>query len=385
MNVNKNRVYKYIFRLNNRDNTYSRMALRQGEKDKEYVVAFHNTLGQLLMTLKRILPEYKEDWKYCFETYKSTGRKQYIQTIEETLRPYMNEIINQNEEIFGQEYCPSQDTVELIPALDFRLLWKRLHHVSFTNQNELRNTKKAIFTYLRKMYLLASQSTQELDDYYKTEKNKSKLLLKLLNSFKMDKEVRKRVQTIEEKEMDDEQGMFGLDTIKDILGDDIVQPLLEILDSIIHDLKEEFGSLFQKNKNIQTTLLQLVGSPKLKELSQTIGEKVKKTIESGKIDLNTIYQRGLKILDIEKVKEFIYREIRKLNDPTLKEMVDNLFAKNPNEWTKEDLDMLRQRIPIQNMIENVLESYGLKGEEKKKILALVKQFQQSYIPTTTST
>lgn len=357
--------------------------LRKGELEKKYVVSFHNTFGQMLTSLKSVLPEMNDNLKTCFQYYKNTGRKEYIRLLENEMSCHIDMIIDNNEELFSSEYCPQKEKLELLPGLDFRIIWKKLHQVQFENRNELYNTKKAIFTYLRKLYLLANQCLQELDEYYKSEKGKSKLLLKLFNSFKMDREIKKKIREIEEQELNDERGMFGLDKISELLGDDLMKPIMEILDYVMSELKREFGDKFKDGANIQKSLMDLVSSERLGTISDKVGGKVKRMIDTGELDIEKIYNKVVTLFDVDKVKDIVYREVNKLNDPELKNIIDEMFKRKPQKWTMDDFNLLKERIPFENLISQVLESYGIKGAERSKIMEIFNQFKSEMQTNTT--
>ena len=116
--------------------------------DKKNIILFNNHLVQLLTIVKACMsssdPKYRDHNKMitrCYEKYKKTDRKVYIEYTIEKMRPHMKYIVEEDDYLFSDEY--SMMSLKLLSALDFKTFWE---YLSTSDEQEAWRHLKSLYT-----------------------------------------------------------------------------------------------------------------------------------------------------------------------------------------------------------------------------------------------
>lgn len=178
-------------------------------------IVFHNQLIGLFKALLKTLPEIKHHIKEAVQYYKQVNNnnlQSYITELSDLLTPHIEAVNCYDEHIFSVEYLEyrSLTKLELIPKLDFKLVWQQLYEseAQFQSATGFRETKHSIFKYLRSIYIACRLASRETNYNKKVEQFKDEILKNLTSDMKIDPEMEKKID-----ELAKEGNVMGIDDL----------------------------------------------------------------------------------------------------------------------------------------------------------------------------
>lgn len=285
------------------------------------VVVFHNNLTKFFMALKGVLPEYVKTIRESIKYYKSVSRAEYLEEVENLLKPHIKYISEYDEGIFTDDY--KKGPRYLLPKMDFREIWNLLDNDDFQEDLDFQTkTKKTIFNHMQSIYVSVQMALNQINLFNRNMEKQKSFLMNMMENLQMDDKIKARIEEMKKEEEEAAKsgkkgsGLAGMGQLADMFGEDnfVYQLAKDVADEL------DLGTDNIDNPVEAITQLFADNGRKIQELIITVGDKIEQKVESGEIDKDRL------IKDAKSMKDKMEGIMGKI--PGLEDMVnDNAIAK----------------------------------------------------------